>query len=190
MKSGGFSAGDFAGAGAEDIIGGGEGQALEQLSAALTDLERKFSVSRAGAISLFNALASVGGSKTIEDQVSAGQKLAETLEQTGASFEELSAKEREAFAKFTEGSITLIELQKALKDAKESTFESEQKRLRAQRAAIALAQQEVQIVTQAEAVKEAFKSEETSLSRKKELLQLEIKFGKEFNRASRENSRV
>jgi hypothetical protein len=179
MKSGGFSAGDFAGAGAEDIIGGGEGQALEQLNAALTDLESKFSVSRAGAISLFNALASVGGSKTIEDQVSAGQKLAETLEQTGASFGELSAKEREAFAKFTEGAITLIELQKALKDAKESTFESEQERLRAQRAAIALAQQEVQIVTQAEAAKEAFKSEETSLARKKELLQLEIRFGKE-----------
>tara|TARA_R100000951_G_scaffold108976_1_gene105613 strand:- start:793 stop:3366 length:2574 start_codon:yes stop_codon:yes gene_type:complete len=179
MKSGGFSAGDFAGAGAEAIIGGGEGQALEQLGAELTELERKFSVSRAGAISLFNALASVGGSKTIEDQVSAGQKLAETLEQTGASFEELSAEEREAFARFTEGSITLIELQKALKDAEENTFESKQKTLRAQRAAIALAQQEVQIATQAEAVKEAFKSEETALARKKELLQLEIKFGKE-----------
>ena len=179
MKSGGFSAGDFAGAGAEAIIGGGEGQALEQLGAELTELERKFSVSRAGAISLFNALASVGGSKTIEDQVSAGQKLAETLEQTGASFGELSAEEREAFARFTEGSITLIELQKALKDAEENTFESKQKTLRAQRAAIALAQQEVQIATQAEAVKEAFKSEETSLARKKELLQLEIQFGKE-----------
>ena len=179
MKSRGFSAGDFAGAGSEAIIGGEEGQALEELGRALTDLEEQFSVNRAEAISLFNALASVGGAKTIEDQVSAGQKLTETLEQTKASFDNLSAEQRKAFQQFTEGSITLIELQKALKDAEENTFESKQKTLRAQKAATALAQQEVQIATQAEAVKEAFKSEETSLARKKELLQLEIQFGKE-----------
>jgi hypothetical protein len=149
------------------------------LTEKLNELEGLFEINEDKARDLFAVLEQVFEAKTLEKQKNAGQALKTVLIETGAVFNNLSEEQDEFLSSYIENSITLLGIEKAKTDAAENTFESEQERLRAQRAAIALAQQEVRIVTQAEAAKEAFKSEETSLARKKELLQLEIRFGKE-----------
>ena len=145
----------------------------------LRELEGLFGINEDKARDLFAVLEQVFEAKTLEQQRDAGQALKSVLIETGAVYEKLSEEQDTFLSSFIENSITLLGIEKVKRDAAEKTFESEQKKLQAGEAALALTEQEAQVAKQSEAAKALFKSEDAALSRKKELLQLEIKFGEE-----------
>ena len=181
----------FAGGFVEDVIAsrtqrdssaGADPQQYGQtvlLPAKLEELRDLFGINEDKARDLFAVLEQIFEAKTLEQQKNAGQALKSVLIETGAVYENLSAEQDTFLSSFIENTITLLGLEKVKRNSAEKTFEGEQKILQAKEAALALTEQEAQVAKQSEAAKASFKSEEAALARKKELLELEIQFGKE-----------
>jgi hypothetical protein len=161
------------------LPGAREAEEVKLTKIALEALEAQFGVTVEQAKVLSELLVKVFTAQNFDEQKNAGAALRDALQEAGANYDKIGAAQQESLRMFFNNSNAFIEYERIRKDLADKTIEREEEIRRKKEAALRIEEQQAKSEAEAEAAKASFKSEQISLARKKELLELEIQHGKE-----------